>query len=147
MNQNLSGIAFRRARGFTLVEALVALLALSIGLLGIAAMQMSGLRSNLSAAWRSQATYLAYDVIDRMRANRASRLLYATGGAAPAGGSTVALDLTAWQANLARTLPAGTGTVALSGPDNTIVTVTVQWDDSRGTDPNGPLIFTTQSRL
>ena len=55
----------RRHRGFTLVEALVALLALSIGLLGVAALQMSGLRSNMSSAWRSQATYLSYDIIDR----------------------------------------------------------------------------------
>ena len=148
MNQNLSGSSSRRARGFTLVEALVALLALSIGLLGIAAMQMSGLKSNLSAAWRSQATYLAYDIIDRMRANRSSRTLYATGpGAPPTPGGTVTLDLQSWRANVQRTLPSGTGTVALSGPDNTIVTVTVQWDDSRGTDPNGPLIFTTRSRL
>ncbi len=61
-----------RARGFTLVEALVALLALSIGLLGIAGMQLTGMRANMSAGWRSQATYLGYDIIDRMRANRAT---------------------------------------------------------------------------
>ncbi len=62
-----------RGNGFTLVEALVALLAPSIGLLGVAGLQLSGLRNNLSAAWRSQATYLSYDIIDRMRANRDGR--------------------------------------------------------------------------
>src|SRR5262249_56408603 len=59
----------RRARGFTLIEALVALLVLSIGLLGVAALQLTSLRSNPSSSFRSQATLLAYDVVDRMRAN------------------------------------------------------------------------------
>jgi len=58
-----------RARGFTLIEALVALIVLSIGLLGIAGMQISGLRANQSAASRTQASYLADDIADRMRAN------------------------------------------------------------------------------
>ena len=59
-----------RSRGFTLVEVLVALVVLSIGLLGVAALQLTSLRSNHSSAMRSQATFLAYDIIDRMRANR-----------------------------------------------------------------------------
>ena len=136
----------RRVRGFTLVESLVALLCLSIGLLGIAALQITGLRSNVSSAWRSQATYLSYDVIDRMRANRNNRLDYVTGlGAPPTPGGVAELDLAAWKANLAATLPGGDGTVALGPPNNLVVTVTIQWDDSRGAA--APLVFTTESRL
>lgn len=134
-------------RGFTLVEALVALLALSIGLLGVAGLQLTGLRANLSAAWRSQATYLSYDILDRMRANRNNRANYAIGtGAAPGGGSVADIDLAAWKTNLAATLPLGDGTVTVGGPDNTVITVTIQWDDSRGEDPS-PLIFTMRSRI
>lgn len=136
-----------RGRGFTLVEALVALLALSIGLLGVAALQLSGLRSNLSSAWRSQATYLSYDILDRIRANRNQRTLYATAlGAPPTPGGVVTLDLAAWKQNLARTLPGGDGTVTVGGTDNAVVTVTVQWQDER--DPSAdPLVFQTVSRL
>ncbi len=135
-----------RVRGFTLVEALVALLALSIGLLGIAGMQLAGLRANQSASWRSQGTYLAYDILDRMRANRDKRTDYAIGlGAAPAGATTAAEDLTSWKSHLSSTLPGGNGTVTLNGADNTVIIITVQWDDSRGVD--APLVFTMRSRI
>ena len=143
---NKHAIFPRAARGFTLVEALVALVCLSIGLLGVAAMQMTGLQSNLSSSWRSQATYLSYDIIDRIRANRDQRATYIIGlGAAPAGASVKDKDLAGWKANLAATLPAGNGTVAID-PANDEVTVTVQWSDSR--DPaDPPLVFTTRSRI
>lgn len=138
--------SLRRARGFTLVEALVALLALSIGLLGVAALQMSGLSSNLSSSWRSQATYLSYDILDRIRANRAQRAQYVAAlGAAPNPGGVASVDLAAWKNNLANTLPGGDGTVTVGGPDNTVITITVQWDDSRGTEP--PVVFTSVSRI
>lgn len=58
-------------RGFTMIEVLVALVVLSVGLLGLAGMQLTGLRNNTSAYSRSQATLMAYDIIDRMRANTA----------------------------------------------------------------------------
>jgi len=138
--------ARKRARGFTLVEALVALLALSIGLLGIAGMQLAGLRANLSASWRSQGTYLAYDIIDRIRANRDKRADYTTAlGAVAAGETTAGKDLETWKAHLSSTLPGGDGTVTLEGTDKTVVVITVQWDDSHGVDP--ALVFTMRSRI
>jgi type IV pilus assembly protein PilV len=141
-----AGYPRSRVRGFTLVEALVALLALSIGLLGVAGLQLAGLRANLSASWRSQGTYLAYDIIDRMRANRDKRTDYATGlGAVAVGATTAAKDLTSWKSHLSSTLPGGDGTVTLNGADNTVIVVTVQWDDSHGVDP--PLVFTMRSRI
>jgi type IV pilus assembly protein PilV len=58
-------------RGFTLLEVLIALLVLSIGLLGLAALQTVGMRSNQMANMRTLATQIAYDMTDRMRANQA----------------------------------------------------------------------------
>lgn len=58
------------SRGFTLVEILVALLVLSFGLVGLAMLQATGLKYNSDSYLRSQATMLAYDIIDRMRANK-----------------------------------------------------------------------------
>jgi len=50
-------------------HALVAMLVLAIGLLGLAGLQVVGLRNNQSAYLRAQATQLAYDMADRMRTN------------------------------------------------------------------------------
>jgi type IV pilus assembly protein PilV len=55
--------------GFTLIEVLIAMLLLAVGLLGLAALQTSTLRSNLGAYNHGQATQLLYDMADRMRAN------------------------------------------------------------------------------
>ena len=63
-----------REPGFSILEVLVAVLILSVGLLGLAGLQTLSLKSNVSAAQRSIATQLAYDMSDRMRANQASVL-------------------------------------------------------------------------
>lgn len=58
-----------KQNGFTLVEILVAMVVLSIGLLGLAGLQSAALQSNFSANARTQATIYANNLIDRMRAN------------------------------------------------------------------------------
>ncbi|MGB1579959.1 MAG: type IV pilus modification protein PilV [Nevskiales bacterium] len=57
-------------RGYFLLEILITVVVLSLGLLGVAAMQYTGLKDNNRSNERSLATILAYDIIDRMRANR-----------------------------------------------------------------------------
>lgn len=59
----------RQESGFTLIEILVTVLVLSIGLLGLAGMQITGLRANMSSEARSKATLLASDIVERMRNN------------------------------------------------------------------------------
>ncbi|MCX7101946.1 MAG: type IV pilus modification protein PilV, partial [Methylobacter sp.] len=59
----------KQTAGFTLIEVLIAMLVLAVGLLGLAGLQATSLKSNQSAYNRSQATQLAYDLADRMRAN------------------------------------------------------------------------------
>ena len=56
-------------RGYTLIEVLVAVVILSIGLLGLALLTGMGLQDNTRAYQRSIAVFLAYDIADRMRAN------------------------------------------------------------------------------
>jgi type IV pilus assembly protein PilV len=63
-----------RELGFSMLEVMVAVLILSFGLLGLAGLQALSLKSNVSAAQRTIATQLAYDIADRMRANQASVL-------------------------------------------------------------------------
>jgi len=57
------------ARGFSMIELLVAVLVMGIGVLGIAALQMVSLQNNRSALVRAEAVALAYDMMDRIRAN------------------------------------------------------------------------------
>ncbi len=56
-------------KGATLIEVLISLLLITIGLLGVAASQISSLKMTLSSYQRSQATVLANDIADRLRAN------------------------------------------------------------------------------
>ena len=59
-----------RQQGLTLIEVMIALAVFSFGLLALAALMASGLKYNTSALHRSYATSQAYDMADRMRANR-----------------------------------------------------------------------------
>ncbi|WP_372836597.1 type IV pilus modification protein PilV [Pontibacterium sp.] len=57
-------------RGYTLIEVLVALLVISLGLLGMASLQVTGLKQNQNAYIRSQVLVATQDIVGRMRANK-----------------------------------------------------------------------------
>lgn len=129
-----------RSRGFTLLEILIALVILSIGLLGIAALQGVGLRSSHGAYLTSQASLLAYDIADRIRANPG---MIALGGSiATADGdcdinvSGLGLsdaDRVEWSCSVQTLLPSGSGSVsrtastAIAGAST--VTIDLRWQD------------------
>jgi type IV pilus assembly protein PilV len=136
--------------GFTLLEVLIALLVLSVGLLGIGKMMLLSARANDSAYMRSQATALAYTMLDAMRANRAASLSQgydtaqvvpiqlACASAAPGctSGQVAQNDTFLWNQSLATALPNGAGTVVTvtapdgsTGADNVTATITVTWSD------------------
>ena len=142
-------ISVNRSRGFTLIEVLVTSVIMSIGLLGIAGLQVNALQSNQGAYYRSQATYIAYDMIDRMRINSdgvttgqynsinsASLPTMPTCIANTTGCSSIDLashDIVEWASSLSR-LPTGTATVARVGNN---FTVSVNWVEARDVnDPN-----------
>lgn len=117
--------------GFSLMEVLVALLVLAIGLLGLAALQAQGLRFNQDAYIRSQATNLAYDIMDRMRANRDDVANYAVpdpGGACDPTVATVSMDLTCWYDALETALPGADAVIAANATAN-YYDVTIRWVD------------------
>lgn len=138
--------------GFSLIEVLVTLVVLSIGLLSLAALQIATLKANNSALTRFEATTLAYDILDRMRANRSSAIQgeynIALGVNAPAGADIASADLHAWTAALSANLPSGDGSITVNGHQ---ATVTVQWlenwDESLGNDPQNrfmSMVFRTE---
>ena len=130
-----------KQQGFTLLEVLIALLVLSIGLLGLAALQTIGLRSNEMASMRTTATMLAYDISDRMRANPQGTIdgkyILAVSGTIPDCTSTdctttqmATFDLGQWEAALAR-LPGGQGNISQTAGPPLAHTITVRWDENR----------------
>lgn len=128
-------------KGLTMLEVLIAIVVLSMGMLGLAGMIASSVRNNHSAYQRTQAAWLAYDIIDRMRVNRPASLSGANNyniaiGTATSGSAGLAgTDVNGWKAELAGTLPAGDGSVAVTAATGA-ATVIVQWNDARGTGGN-----------
>jgi type IV pilus assembly protein PilV len=124
-----------KQNGATLIEVLVALLLLSIGLLGVAGLQINALQVNRGAHVRSQASVLAYYIADRMRANRDSALAGGYNvafGATPSGATINLRDVANWKAELASTLPAGDGEVSIIAGN--IVLIRVRWTDKTFTE-------------
>ena len=142
-----------RRNGFTLVEILVALVVLSVGLLGIGKLMLFSSRANDSAYMRSQATALAYTILDNMRANLTDAVngLYGVGlgaygnpgfacdDASPCTttGQLAQYDLYQWKSAMQAALPSGDGTVTtaqsadpITGATITMATITVQWNDA-----------------
>ena len=132
-------------KGVTMIEVLVAIIVLSIGLLGLAGLQSAGLTYNQSASFRSTATMMTYSILDSMRANRTGAMNgsynIAIAASIPSGSTIPEQDLNNWLNELALRLPAGTGAVDVV---SNVVTVTIQWDDSRGTLAAQQFILTTQ---
>lgn len=120
-----------------MVEVLVTIVILAFGLLGIASLIMTGLNNNHSSTLRSQATMLSYDMIDRIRANKASAIALRYDMAMSAEASSFSgtalenLDRKEWLTRLAAVLPSGDGSIQFDGAKN-LLTVTVQWKDQRG---------------
>lgn len=143
-----------RSGGFTLIEILVTLFILAVGLLGLAGLMVDGMRNNQGAYLRTQASILAYDMADRMRANReeaedggeydgfttvqASTTMPAC--ASTAGGCTpeqqAAVDKVQWTRQIQGAgsgmalLPGGVGTIT-HDDTNDIFTVRISWDETK----------------
>ncbi len=60
----------KQQTGFSLIEVLVSLLVLAIGMLGMMSLQNISLQNNASAYYESQAMFLAYDALDRIRTSK-----------------------------------------------------------------------------
>lgn len=134
----------KTSRGFSMVEVLVSIVVLSIALLGTASLTAASLKSTNSSYYRSQATVLADDILDRMRSN----VIVARGGTYNIAGNppvltaasgTAFFDATEWTTTVAETLPGGVGNVEV---ELGVATVTIMWGDA-----DNPESFTTVSQL
>ncbi|MGH8383962.1 MAG: type IV pilus modification protein PilV [Pseudomonas sp.] len=114
--------------GMTLIEVLVALLILGVGLLGAASFQLNALKYTDSARMTSQASFIAYDMMDRIRANAAADYTVTppTSGNLNIARDQDLYDFTSNIINFGG--PTATGSIALN---QRVYTITITWDDSR----------------
>ncbi|TAN08364.1 MAG: type IV pilus modification protein PilV [Rhodanobacteraceae bacterium] len=117
--------AHPRQQGFSMLEVLIAVLVFSLGMIGLAGLLIFAIQSNHVAYLRTQATFLAHNMADRMGANPAGLWAGAyngnypvTGTASCATGCTPAqlatYDMQQWSTQLTTFLPAATGNITCS---------------------------------
>ena len=128
--------------GFTMIEVLIAIVVMSIGLLGFALSQTMNVRVVQSANFRTQATNLSYELLDQIRINRVAATTYVGSYAATTKaadctspiGAKITKDqyMTDWRCRLGKALgDEASAKVTRSGDE---VTVSVSWGDERWLD-------------
>lgn len=120
----------RHQQGTSLLEVLISVIVLALGLLGFAGLQSVSMKNNHNAYMRSQATVLAADGIDRLRANKV--------------GGTASAELTAWKTEVANTLPGASAKIDLLGTTPQKIRVEITWHD---TGDNTTRTFITESGI
>ena len=138
----------QRQLGISMIEALVSLLIISIGLLGIASLQISSIKQSSSAHWHSQAVWANYEMTDRISANSSdvfanydnidtdnSYSMDCTNNAcSPA--DMITADAQDWKTQVSQ-LPNGRGIISSNTPNT--LDVTVMWLDPAGNKNCGAL--------
>ncbi|NNM59072.1 MAG: type IV pilus modification protein PilV [Legionellales bacterium] len=138
MNKSLSNIIRPRLnQGFSLLEVLVAVVVLAIGLLSLAALQISGIRYLSAANMDYQAMLQAVDMAERMRANPDGVAGGAYSNVSGTGSNPNCIssycsasqmaqtDIYQWNTLNAQLLPSGAGTVTVNG---NLYTITITWN-------------------
>jgi type IV pilus assembly protein PilV len=130
--------------GFSLIEILVSLVLVTLSLLGMAALLATTHKNTASSQQRTQASILGANITERMRANREYVLAHPDAysdlrsdecKALPAASATVELDRQQIVCLVRAALP-GAKPPTITVDDN-LVTVRLEWDDSRGTGQTG----------
>ena len=139
--------AMGKQKGVGLIETMVSLFVLAIGLLGMSGMQVTAMKQSQNAYYRTQASYLAYDIIDRMRANRTTakttdayasnyNQTHTTSADCSSNCSTAQIasyDLMNWKAEVKSLLPKGQAEISFSGTASVRkVSVAIKFDETRG---------------
>ncbi len=129
----------KKQSGTTFVEILVSLVVVAIGIIGSINLQMSSIKTGINSQQRYQATLMAYDMAERMRANPGGveaghydDISYETdyevdSGVALAASDFYKLDVSEWKDNLSNVLPGGEGQVQADGAVGQRFTIEIRW--------------------
>jgi len=151
MNISTRQVSRRRMSGISLIEVMVALVVISVGMLGIAGLYLASLQAGRAANLRSQAVNLATEMSDKIRANRWAKLDYANAAGNLPGyvdcqtvytctsAQVAQMDLNLWVTAIRASLPGGaaaTGSVVVTdmlageGLKLTRYQITVSWREA-----------------
>ena len=129
----------KKSAGFSLIEALVSLIVISVGMIGIASLYGQGLTAGRVALTRTIAVNLASTMADNIRANPLAKGAYAAGAAnnacVPPGAAKcapdqmAAHDLFLWSQDIQAQLPNGVGQVVFADGFPPTYTITITWDE------------------
>lgn len=137
--------AAQSQRGFSLVEVLIALVIMSIGMLGIAGLYVQSMQAGRTSMLRHHAVTLAGDVADRIRANPRAAIAYE--GPGLDGGCISGViscdevgmaghDIMLWQEQAVDTLPSGAVTITFDDSGvPPLYTINVTWDEPGAITP------------
>ena len=136
--------------GFSLVEVLVALIIMSVGMLGIATLFVQSMQAGRTSMFRHHAVTLAGDIADRIRANPRAGIAYQGAGGDNgciaqgndcSEAAMAANDIYLWDSQVSDSLPGGDVTVLFDDTANPPeYTIRIDWDEP-GEDPNSPLNY------
>ncbi len=143
-------------KGYSLIEVLVSVVVLALGFLGMTSLQTKSLQNNQNAVLRTQAAYLSYEMLEKIRGNPVANAIDIYVGNNGVTSATnclttscdqndlAAFDVLSWkcainsshctndvQGNLISTtseLPSGTGTIEKSGNN---IKITISWAEGR----------------
>lgn len=126
----------RRQQGVMLLEALIGILIFSVGILALIGMQATAMRSTIDAKYRSEASFLANEVIGMMWvADKANLAAFETSPGSPA--ACPGAPVCPWLVRVSRLLPNATGANAPEiAVDTNEVTVTVTWQPPGDAQPS-----------
>lgn len=153
-------------QGFSLLEVLITLVVVSIGLLGVAGLQISAIKLADVAETRTRGAIYIDDILSRIRANKANALAYDTNGFGNVtlDATLAKKDVNAWRDEIKKRLTAGQGSIKIVrvggdcggavGPSAIVdhcsafeAAITIRWDESRARGGSDKQEFTATSRL
>lgn len=140
-------------QGTSLLEVLISLLILAIGMLGMAGLQTTALKSSQSAAERSAAILQTYSIASVLQADRSAAQSYqlAAGTPSPTGNSFLAKSVAKWRNNIRQELgDSATGAISCTAANATSFgscRVTITWNDSRVENSSENFSLTTEIPL
>ena len=135
LRHRIEGISINKTKGISLVELLIAVLIVSLGLLGTSELMTKTLQFNQGAAARTQATILAEDLVEIYRANGIN-----------ASGDFFDAEIDEWNQRVSSDLPGGTSVRETDLATNSL-SITLTWLRKGGEDPQSTITFQTRASI